>query len=91
VITLAHTADLRLYADKGYQGAGGTVYTPVKGRDLIPALRRLNHRHARRRSPGERGFAALKTWKIFTKIRCSPSSIGQPAQAVLTLHLGLPE
>jgi hypothetical protein len=48
-------------------------------------------RTGRAQSQPMRCFAALKTWEIFTKIRCSPSSIGQLAQAVLTLHLGLPE
>src|SRR5437773_6686222 len=34
VITTAAHADVELYADKGYQGAGGTVTTPHKRRNL---------------------------------------------------------
>jgi hypothetical protein len=40
------------------------------------------------RGPGERGFATLKTWRIFTKVRCCPQRVGALANAVLTLELG---
>ena len=39
-------------------------------------------------SVGERGFAVLKTWRIFTKIRRCPQRVGTLAKAVLTLELG---
>jgi len=39
------------------------------------------------RGPGERGFAVLKTWKVFTKVRCCPQRVGPLAKAVLTLEL----
>ena len=47
----------------------------------------VNRRHARRRAPGERGFATLKTWRILNKIRCTVDKVGAIAQAILVLHL----
>ena len=40
------------------------------------------------RGPGERGFAVLKAWRIFTRVRCRPRRVGPMAEAVLTLELG---
>lgn len=88
VITIAAAADLVVLADKGYQGAGGTVTTPIKGKDLTDGQRHYNSLINRRRGLGERAFATLKNWKIFAKVRCCPHRIGPMAQAVLTLQLG---
>jgi hypothetical protein len=46
----------------------------------------VNKAHARIRCRGERAVATLKTWKILTKLRCSPSRTIAMAQAVLVLH-----
>jgi hypothetical protein len=90
IVFLAGSHRVRLWADKGYIGAGEGVITPIrspKGRELIPALKAYNRRHARRRAPGERGFATLKTWRILNKIRCSVVKVGSIARAILALHL----
>ena len=88
VLTAARRAEVDLLADKGYQGAGGTVATPHKGRNLTREQKAHNRMVNSTRGPGERGFAVLKTWRIFTKIRCCPQRVGHLAKAVLTLELG---
>ena len=37
--------------------------------------------------PAKRGFATLKAWRIFTKVRCCPQRVAPMAKAVLTLEL----
>lgn len=88
IIPTAADLDLEILSDKGYQGAGGTVTTPVKGRDLPDGLRRYNTRHSRRRARGERGFAVLKTWRILHKVRSTVTGVGDLVQAILVLELG---
>jgi DDE superfamily endonuclease/Helix-turn-helix of DDE superfamily endonuclease len=71
-------ANVRTFADKGYQGAGGTVWTPFKRQPRRPPLSRrqkdVNRAHARIRALGERAIATLKTWRILTKLRCCPAA-----------------
>lgn len=78
------------FADKGYQGAGGSVVTPFKRHRRRPRLSRnekaVNRSHARVRSIGERAIAILKTWKILTKLRCCPRRATTIVQAILVLH-----
>lgn len=62
--------------------------TPHKGRNLTEQQKRHNRIVNSLRGPGERSFATLKTWRIFTKARCCPQRIGTLAKAVLTLELG---
>lgn len=88
LITAAAMADVELLADKGYQGAAGTVTSPHKGRKLTTVQKAHNRMVNSVRGPGERGFAVLKTWRIFTKVRCCPQRVGPLAKAVLTLELG---
>jgi hypothetical protein len=88
VIRAAAHAGVDLLADKGYQGAGGTVVTPHKGRRLTREQKAHNRMVNSTRGLGERGFATLKTWRILTKIRCCPQRVGPLAKAVLTLELG---
>jgi hypothetical protein len=66
LIRSAAQADVELFADKGYQGAGGTVTSPHKGRKLTKAQQAHNRMVNSVRGPGERGFAVLKTWRILT-------------------------
>jgi len=58
-------ADVMTFADKGYQGAGGTVRTPHKRHHPRPPLSRnqkaVNRSHAKIRAIGERANATLKT------------------------------
>ncbi|BCB83517.1 transposase family protein [Phytohabitans suffuscus] len=88
IIRSAARADVELLADKGFQGAGGTVTSPHKGRKLTKDQKTHNRMVNSVRGPGERGFAVLKTWRIFTKVRCCPQRVGPLAKAVLTLELG---
>jgi len=46
----------------------------------------VNKTHARIRCRGARAVATLKTWKILTKLRRSPSRTTVMAQAILVLH-----
>jgi hypothetical protein len=60
-------AEVTTFADKAYQGAGGSVRTPFKRHRYRPKLSRrqkaVNKAHARIRCRGERAVATLKTWK----------------------------
>jgi hypothetical protein len=88
IIASATLAEVELLGDKGYQGAGGTVTTPHKGRKLTKEQKAHNRMVHSVRGPGERGFAVLKTWRIFGRVRCCPRRVGRMAKAVLTLELG---
>jgi hypothetical protein len=83
-------ANVMTLADKGYQGAGGTIRTPFKRHHPRPRLSRrqkaVNSSHARVRGIGERAVATLKDWKILTKLRCCPRRATAIVQAILVLH-----
>ena len=80
---------LACWADKGYQGAGGTVPVPFHGRRdrLSAGQRAVNAAPARIRALGEQAMATLKTWRLLRKLRCGTTRITSHVQAVLTLHL----
>jgi hypothetical protein len=82
--------DVMTFADKGYQGAGGTIRTPFKRHRHRPRLsarqKAVNRAHARIRALGERAIATLKTWKILVKLRCCPHRATTLVQAILVLH-----
>jgi len=46
----------------------------------------VNKAHARIRCRGERAVATLKTRKILTILRCSPSRTTAKVQAIIVLH-----
>lgn len=75
------------FADKGYQGAGGTVRTPHERHHPRPALsgnqKAVNRFHAKIRALGERANATLKTWKVLDRLHCCP----QRATAILAAIL----
>ena len=78
------------FADKAYQGAGGTVRTPFKRHHRRPPLSRnqeVNRAHARIRGIGERAVATLKTWKLLTKLHCCPRRATALLAAILVPHL----
>jgi hypothetical protein len=79
------------FADKGYQGAGGTVRTPFKRHATRPRLshgqKAVNRAHARIRALGERAVATLKGWKVLAKLRCCPRRATALIAAILVLHL----
>ncbi|WKX16420.1 transposase family protein [Streptomyces sp. NL15-2K] len=80
---------IRCWADKGHQGAGGTVRVPYRGRwnKLSAGQQAVNVSHAKIRALVERAVAALKTWRLLRKLRCSTTRATSLVQAVLTLHL----
>ncbi|WP_343898567.1 transposase family protein, partial [Micromonospora gifhornensis] len=90
IIDALSRADVMTFADKGYQGARGSVRTPFKRRRFRPKLSRrqkaVNRAHAKIRARGERAIATLKTWKILTKLRCCPRRATPIVQAILVLH-----
>lgn len=90
IITALTEADVEALADTGYQGAGGTVRTPVKrprGKGHNGFEKRGNAAHAAVRAPVERAFATLKRWRVLDKIRLSPEKTTSLLHALLTLTL----
>lgn len=85
---LAETG-INCWADKGYQGAGGTVRLPYRGRweKLSAGQQAVNRSHAKVRALVEQAIATLKSWRVLRKLRCSTTRITSLVQAVLTLHL----
>jgi hypothetical protein len=90
IIAALTGADVMTFADKGYQGARGSVRTPFKRHRFRPKLSRrqkaVNQAHAKIRARGERAIATLKTWKILVKLRCCPRRATTLVQAILVLH-----
>ncbi|MGC5389106.1 transposase family protein [Micromonospora chalcea] len=90
IIDALTSSDVMTFADRGYQGARGSVRTPFKRRRFRPKLSRrqkaVNRAHARIRARGERAIATLKTWKILAKLRCCPHRTTAIVQAILVLH-----
>lgn len=68
-------AEVKCWADKAYQGAGGTTRAPVRGRRLKLRQRRHNSTHAGIRCLGEQAMAALKGWRLPRKLRCSTNRV----------------
>ncbi|MFG1665149.1 transposase family protein [Streptomyces sp. Y7] len=77
------------WAGNGYQGAGGTVRLPYRGRwaDLSVGQQAVNRAHAKVRALVEQAVATLKSWRLLRKLRCSTTRITSLVRAVLTLHL----
>jgi hypothetical protein len=79
-----------VFADLGYLGWDEAVVTgrrKPRGRELSPAQRAANRLQAQLRSPGERGNARLKYWKVLaTELRCRPGQCTAMVKAVLALH-----
>ena len=90
IVETLTSADVMTFADKGYQGARGSVRTPFKRRRFRPKLSRrqkaVNRAHAKISARGERAIATLKTWKILAKLRCYPRRATAIVQALLVLH-----
>ncbi|WP_411129790.1 transposase family protein [Streptomyces sp. x-19] len=87
IIEALTEAGLRCWADKAYQGAGGSVRVPFRGRRLKRWKRRHNSTHAKIRCLGEQAMATLKGWRLLRKLRCSTNRITDVVKAVLVLHL----
>ncbi len=89
VIEALAEAGARCWADKGYQGADGTVRVPYRGRwdKLSAGQKAVNVSHARIRAVGEQAMTTLKSWRLLRKLRCSTTRITDLVKAVLALHL----
>jgi len=90
VIDALSTAQVMTFADRGYQGAGGSVRTPFKRHQRRQRLscrqKAVNRSHARIRGIGERAIATLKTWRLLSKLHCCPRRATKVVQAILVLH-----
>ncbi|MFI6416889.1 transposase family protein [Streptomyces sp. NPDC050842] len=86
IIEALTEAGLKCWADKAYQGAGGPVRVPFRGRRLKQWKRRHNTTHAKIRCLGEQAMATLKGWRLLRKHRCSTNRITDIVKAVLVLH-----
>jgi hypothetical protein len=80
---------VRCWADKAYQGAGGTIRVPYRCRwdKLSAGQRAVNTSHAKIRALGEQAMATLKTWRLLRKLRCSTTRITTIVKAILALQL----
>lgn len=89
IVDALAAAGITCWADKGYQGADGTIRTPYRGRwdSLSTAQQTVNRSHAKIRALVEQAVATLKTWRLLRKLRCSTTRITSLVQAVLVLHL----
>ncbi|WP_328478374.1 IS5 family transposase [Streptomyces sp. NBC_00377] len=89
IIDALAEAGISCWADKGYQGAGGTVRLPYRGRwdSLSTGQQAVNRSHAKIRALVEQAIATLKSWRLLRKLRCSTTRITSLVQAVLVLQL----
>ena len=77
----AASQGLPTLADKGYEGSGIGVHTPVKGRDLDVENRSYNTLLTAARAIGERANAELKQrWRCLRRIRLCPNRISRSSQ-----------
>jgi hypothetical protein len=73
-------------ADRGYQGARGTIRVPIRGRHLPTGPTAVNTSHAQLRAPGEHGPATPKTWRLLHRLHCCPQRGTNLIAAILTLE-----
>ncbi|WP_210593987.1 transposase family protein [Streptomyces sp. GESEQ-35] len=86
IVDALEKADVECWAEKGYRGA---IRTPYWGRweTLSAGQQAVNRSHAKIRALVEQAMAALKTWRLLRKLRCSTTRITSLVQVVVTLHL----
>ncbi|WP_432032700.1 IS5 family transposase [Streptomyces antibioticus] len=88
IIDALAEAGINCWADKGHQGAGGTVRLPYRGRwdRLSAGQQAVNRSHAKVRALVEQAIATLKSWRLLRKLRCSntiaSAAAGLPAPRV---------
>ncbi|WP_369251056.1 IS5 family transposase [Streptomyces sp. R41] len=89
IIDALAEAGINCWADKGYQGAGGTVRLPYRGQwdSLSTGQQAANRSYAKVRALVEQAISTLKSWRLLRKLRCSTTRITGLVHAVLTLHL----
>jgi hypothetical protein len=88
ILDACRAAGLTLIADRGYIGAGPGVLLPYRSwkKPLGPAYKAANNAHSALRCHVERGFAALKTWRVLTRVRAGTERVTHYARAILHLH-----
>lgn len=89
IVQAVTDADIETTADAGYQGAGGTVRTPIKrpkGKGHNSWEKLANTTLARLRAPVERAFAQLKRWRVLDKVRISPNRVTTLLHALFVIH-----
>ncbi|WTS38532.1 transposase family protein [Streptomyces sp. NBC_00081] len=86
IIEALAKAGLKCWADKAFQGAGGPVRVPFRGRRLKKWKRRHNTTHAKIRCVGEQAMATLKGRRLLRKLPCSTNRIPDVVKAVLVLR-----
>ena len=86
IIEALADAGLTCWADKAYQGVGGPVRAPFRGRRLKRWKRRHNITYAKIRCLGERFMATLKGWRLLRRLRRGTNRITNLVKAVLVLH-----
>ncbi|MGX1508803.1 hypothetical protein RKD44_000091 [Streptomyces collinus] len=86
IIDALPEAGITCCADKGYQGAGGTVRLPHRGQwdRISTGQHAVNRSHAKVRALIEQAIATLKSWRLLRKLRCSTTRTTSLVQAVLT-------
>lgn len=88
IVDAVTEAGIETLVDSGYQGAGGTVRTPIKRPKRLGRNgheKRANTLYASRRAPGEHSFAPLKGWRVLRLVRISPCRATDLVRAVLVL------
>ncbi|NEB75820.1 transposase, partial [Streptomyces sp. SID14478] len=88
IVNALDQAGITCWADKGYQGAQGTIRVPFRGRwsTLSAGQQAVNRSQAKIRALVERAMATLKTWRLLRKLRCSTTRITATVHAVVVLH-----
>ncbi|BAJ28066.1 putative transposase [Kitasatospora setae KM-6054] len=88
IVQACLTREVLVLADRAYRGAGATFRTPYYNHHELPDhYQQYNRDHARLRAPGERAFAQLKAWKVFSRARCSTNRISRLIAVVRTLMI----
>jgi hypothetical protein len=89
IIQAVTDANIETTADSGYQGAGGTVRTPIKrpkGKGHNGFEKQANSALSQLRAAAEHPFAALKRWRILDRVRISPNRIITLIRALFVIH-----
>ncbi len=90
VIDTLTSRNVETWADKAYQGAGGTIRTPYKRHRTRPHLstgqKAVNRAHTRIRCRVEQAVAELKGWHVLDRLRCCPRYASTVIAAITVLN-----
>ncbi|MFJ4487434.1 transposase family protein [Streptomyces diastaticus] len=88
IVDAVTAAGVETTADSGYQGASGTVRTPIKrpnGKGRNGWEKHANSALARLRAALEHPFAALKRWRALDRLRISPNRTTTAIHAIFAV------